>query len=223
VGTGEYGIHWKFSNCTLWLTSPGASDAFALQGWDMVATGNTFHATGYSAPGATCVTDFTGSLGSHPELFGGVHFVQNLIYCDSRGSGNPAVKSVLPGTEWSGNHIEGTPGTVGAALNSDGFVFSGNDVKVSQVSWAILAETFSGMDRGSITNNVVSGGGTVRYAIDFPRGAPRGGGYVITGNRFTGFTNQGVNIAVLQTSHPGTTVANNIGSPDSTPASRASH
>ena len=223
VGTGEYGIHWKFSGCTFWLTSANAPQAFTFQGWDMVATGNTFHATGYSAPGATCVSDFSGTLGSHPALFGGVRFLQNFIYCDTRGSGNPAVKSVLPGTEWSGNHIEGNPGTVGAALNSDGFVFSGNDLKVSNVSWAILAETFSGMDRGVITNNVVSGGGTSPHGVDFPNGAPRAGGYVITGNRFLGFTSQGVNIAVLQSSHPGTIVANNFGSPDFKSASRSSH
>ena len=222
LGTGEYGIHWKLSSCTFWLTSAEAPQAFTLQGWDMTATGNTFHATGYSAPGATCVSDFTGSLGSHPALFGGVRFLENLIYCDTRGSGNPAVKSVLPAAEWSGNHIEANPGTVGAALNGDRFVFSGNDIKVSGVSWAILAETFSGVDRGSITNNVVSGGGTVPYAIDFPRGAPRGGGYVITGNSFTGFTSQGVNIAVLQASHPGTIVANNVGSPDFKSPSRSS-
>jgi hypothetical protein len=217
-GTGEFGIHWKFSDCTFWLTSADALQAFGLQGWDMTVIGNTFYATGYSVPGAACVSDFLGGVGSHEALFGGVRFLQNFIHCDSRGSGNPAVKSVLPGTEWSGNHIEGNPGTVGAALNSDGFVFSGNYIKVSNVDWAILAETFSGMDRGVITNNVVFGGGTVPHAIDFPLGAPRADGYVVAGNNFFQFTKAGVNIEALVASHPGTLIVNNIGSPDHTPA-----
>ncbi|MBV8846267.1 MAG: hypothetical protein JO307_25960 [Bryobacterales bacterium] len=221
-GTGEFGIHWKFSRCTFWLTSATAPQAFALQGWDMAATGNIFHATGYSASGATCVSDFAGGIGSHRALFGAVRFTDNFIYCDTRGSGNPAVKSALPGTQWIGNHIEGNPGTVGAALNGDGFMFSGNYVNVSHVSWAILAETYSGTDSGVIMNNVVNGGGSVSNGIDLPGGGPRAGGYVITGNTFVGFTTAGVNIPVITASHSGTVVANNFGSPDYQPPARKS-
>jgi len=218
-GTGEFGIHWKFSDCTFWLTGADQLQAFGLQGWDMTVIGSTFYATGYSLPGAACVSDFLGGVASsHGALFGGVRFLQNFIFCDSRGSGNPAVASALPGTEWSGNHIEGNAGTVGAALDSDGFVFSGNYIKVSNVDWAILAQTFNGMDRGVITNNVVFGGGTVPHAIDFPRGAPRADGYVITGNNFFQFTKGGVNLESIVASHPGTIIFNNIGSPDHAPA-----
>ena len=221
--TGEFGIHWKVSRCRFWLTNAGASaHGFALQGWNMLAVGNDFHARGYSSPGSACVTDFAGAY-EHVQagrLFGGVRFLGNSIYADNLVSGNPAVSSHLPGTQWSGNHIEANAGTVGAVLHGDQFVFSANHLSVAWVNWAILAESWAPTDGGVIANNVVNGGGSAVNGVDFPGRDPRAGGYVVVGNIFMGFRGQGVNSGALSAAHQGTVVVGNYGADSAAAAAK---
>jgi hypothetical protein len=77
--------------------------------------------------------------------------------------------------------------------------------------WAILAESYSGVDDGVIANNVVIGGGSTPHGVDVPSGAAGAGGYVITDNAFRGFTVQGVDTGDLSAFQQGTIVADNFG------------
>lgn len=208
-GTAEFGIHWRIRDCTFWLNG-NSTNAFVFQGWNMLADGNRFHATGYNSPGGSCITDHINIASQHWGLFGGIRFTGNAIYCDTLGSYNPAVKNSVPGTQVKNNTIRLNARTRGFEAHTAHFQFCGNFVTTSAVDWAILCESWGGSDGGIIAGNFIHGGGNSQAGIAFPGDYARPGGYIISGNHIEGFI-QGVDKSTLSACHQGTIIADNIG------------
>lgn len=205
--TAEYPIHWRFEGCTFWFRGT-ESYAFLMQGWNMLAINNHFHCTGYNQPGGFCLGDYVSTQPS--QLFGGIRYLDNAIYCDTQGSGNPAITSYIPGTQIKGNHLQLSSRTPGLMFHSGHFLCSGNYLTVSNAWYGIMLESWGGLDGGIVSNNFIRGSGSSSIGIGFPGDYARPGGYIISNNIFEGFT-QGVDKSSLSTCHPGTIVVDNIG------------
>jgi hypothetical protein len=206
AGFGEFGAHWMLTHNHFWLF-PGSTKAvgIALGGLDVTFSNNDVHGENITAgngQGSLIMDVYAGSL-SYWAYTGAIRITNNVIECV--GNGSYCVTLNGSDTVLSGNQIK-TTGASNAILVQSSVPqtvrVEGNTLSLAGGGNGIVLNTMS-PDGSVIRNNTITGSGEAGVYVA-SRAMPNGGGHTISNNAITGFRTP---VSIDMNKHPGTTVS----------------